>query len=201
MARPACGLIPTNLFFDMPLPDPKPITVPTALPDGIYRLEALAYHAATVEPLADPAPVTWMQKGAPPAPVNRLDAAWQDGIVLVGADPISTTVTAGATLSVRLIWTASTPPQRDYTIFVHLVDDSGVPLAQNDRQPLDGFYPTSAWTPGMWVEEAYRLELPAGLSPGAYRLIAGLYAPANSERLLQADGNDSFQLALIMVEY
>jgi len=136
---PARGLIPTNLFFDMPLPDPKPITVPTDLPDGIYRLEALAYHAATVTPLADPAPVAWWQKGVPPPPAQRLDAAWQDGIVLVGAEAISTTVAAGATLTVRLVWSAAAQPKRDYTIFVHLVDEIGVPLAQNDRQPLSGF--------------------------------------------------------------
>lgn len=197
---PARGLIPTTLFFAMPLPDTKTITVPADLPDGIYRLETLAYSAATVTPLAEPAPVVWFQKGLPPAPAQRLDIAWQDGIVLTGGDPVASTVQAGTTLLVRLVWSAAAPPQHDYTIFVHLVDESGIPLAQNDRQPLDGFYPTSAWEPGVQVAETYNLELPVELAPGTYRLITGLYDPANSKRLLGADGADSLRLALITVE-
>lgn len=197
---PAGGLIPTNLFFAMPLPDTKTITVPTDLPAGIYRLEALAYRAATATPLAAPAPVIWFQKGAPPAPAHRLDAAWQDGIILTGADALSTTVTAGTTLPVRLVWSAAVRPQHDYTIFVHLLDDSGVPVAQNDRQPLAGFYPTSAWEPGVGVEDVYRLELPAALPPGRYRLVTGLYEPANNERLLGVGGADVWLLALVNVE-
>jgi len=196
---PARGLIPTNLFFDMPLPDTKTLTVPADLPDGIYRLEALAYSASTVTPLADPAPVAWFQKGLPPAPSHRFDATWQDEIVLAGADPISSTVTAGTTLSVRLVWSATAHPQQDYTIFVHLVDESGIPLAQNDRQPLNGFYPTTAWTPGIWVEERYTLALPADLAPGVYHLITGLYNPVNGERLLGVDGADARLLTLVTV--
>jgi 4-amino-4-deoxy-L-arabinose transferase-like glycosyltransferase len=196
---PARGLIPTNLFFDMPLPDPKTITVPTDLPDGIYRLETLAYHATTVTPLADPAPVMWFQQGQPTPPAQRLDAAWQDGVILVGADAISTTVTAGSTLPVRLVWSAATQPQRDYTIFVHLVDENGIPLAQNDRQPLGGFYPTSAWSPGVWVEELYQLAVPADLAPGRYRLVTGLYDPVKNERLFNVVGSDALSLMEVAV--
>lgn len=196
---PARGMIPTNLFFDMPLPDPKPFTMPTDLPDGIYRLEALAYNAATVTPLADPAPFAWFQQGQPPAPTQRLDAAWQDGIVLLGADPISTTVAAGSTLAIRLVWSATARPQHNYTMFVHLVDDSGVPLAQHDRQPLDGFYPTAAWTAGEAVADVYPLAVPAELAPGAYRLIAGLYEPTTNERLKRVDGADSLLLATVQI--
>lgn len=196
---PARGVIPTNLFFDLPLPDAKTLTVPTDLPDGIYRAEVLAYSAATVEPLADPAPIAWFQKGLPQAPTQRLDAAWQDGIVLVGADTISPTVTGGATLSVRLVWSATAQPTRDYTLFVHLVDASGVPLAQNDRPPLNNFYPTSAWQPGIWVEETYVLQIPPTIAPGAYRLISGLYDPATNVRLLLANVTDAQELATVTI--
>jgi hypothetical protein len=152
-----------------------------------------------VTPLADPVPVAWWQKGESTPPAQRLDAAWQDGIVLVGADPISTTVTAGATLPVRLVWSASAQPQRDYTIFVHLVDESGVPLAQHDRQPAGGFYPTSAWEPGVQVAEQYQLDVPADLAPGRYRLVTGLYDPVKNERLFSLAGADSFLVATITV--
>ena len=196
---PARGMIPTNLFFDMPLPDAKPLTMPTDLPDGVYRLEVLAYNAATVTPLAAPAPFAWFQQGQPPAPAQRLDVAWQDGIVLMGADPISTTVVAGSTMSIRLVWSATARPQHNYTMFVHLVDDSGVPLAQHDRQPLGGFYPTAAWTVGGAVADVYQLAVPTELTPGSYRLITGLYDPATNERLKRGGGADSLLLATVQI--
>lgn len=196
---PAHGLIPTNLFFDQPLPDTKALTIPADLPDGVYRLEALAYRAATVEPLAAPAPVAWLPKGQPPAPTQRLDAAWQDGLLLVGADAISTTVTPGATLSVRLVWSATAQPQHNYTMFVHLVDESNKPLTQSDRQPLGGFYPTAAWRAGVEVAEVYQITVPVDLAPGAYRLITGIYDPATNERLHRGDGADALLLTTVQV--
>lgn len=197
---PARGMIPTNLFFDMALPDTKTLTIPAVLPDGVYRLEALAYSATTVTPLADPAPFAWLQKGQPPAPAERLDAAWQDGLVLVGTDPISTTITPGATLSVRLVWSATTRPQHNYTMFVHLVDEQGVPLAQSDRQPLGGFYPTTAWSTAPWVAEHYPITVPAELPSGHYRLVVGIYDPVTNERLRRVDGEDLFLLTVVTVE-
>ncbi len=196
---PARGLIPTNLFFDMPLPDTKTLTVPIDLPDGIYRLEALAYSAATVEPLTDPVPVAWWQKGLPTPPTQSLDVSWQDGIVLLGTDAISPTLAAGETLPVRLVWSATARPTHDYTLFVHLVDETGAPLAQNDRPPLNNFYPTSAWATEPWVAETYTLPLPATLAPGTYRLITGLYDSQTQTRLLLADGADSYLLATITI--
>ncbi len=120
-------------------------------------------------------------------------------MVLVGADAISSTFTAGDTLPVRLVWSATVQPTRDYTLFVHLVDATGVPLAQNDRPPLNDFYPTGAWEPGIWVEERYALHLPATIAPGEYRLISGLYDPLTNTRLLTADGTDSYRLATITI--
>ena len=196
---PARGLIPTNLFFDQPLPDTKALTIPADLPDGVYRLEALAYRAATVEPLAAPAPVAWLPKGQPPVPMQRLDAAWEDGLLLVGIDAISTTVTPGTTLSVRLVWSATAQPQHNYTMFVHLVDESNKPLAQSDRQPLNGFYPTAAWKAGVTVAEVYQITVPVDLAPGEYRLITGIYDPATNERLTVLEGSDHFVLAEVTV--
>jgi hypothetical protein len=80
-----------------------------------------------------------------------------------------------------------------------LVDESGVPLAQNDRQPLGGFYPTSAWEPGAQVAETYQLDIPADLAPGRYRVVTGLYDPVKNERLLGADSSTSFLLTIITV--
>ena len=41
--------------------------------------------------------------------------------------------------------------------------DNGKPLAQGDKTPLDGHWPTSAWEPGYIVKDAYPVSLPAAL--------------------------------------
>jgi hypothetical protein len=51
---PARGVIPTNLFFDAPLPDFKQVALPPDLPSGRYRIEVLAYELETVTPLGEP---------------------------------------------------------------------------------------------------------------------------------------------------
>ena len=51
---PARGVIPTNLFFDAPLPDFKQVTLPPDLPPGRYRIEVTAYELETVASLGEP---------------------------------------------------------------------------------------------------------------------------------------------------
>ena len=51
---PAKGLIPTNLFFNKPLPDFKQVELPTDLSDGCYRVELVAYDLETVTSLSEP---------------------------------------------------------------------------------------------------------------------------------------------------
>jgi 4-amino-4-deoxy-L-arabinose transferase-like glycosyltransferase len=64
---PARGLIPTNLFFDAPLPDLKTLALPADLPVGRYRIEVTAYDVATVTPLREPYALDWFTVGLSPA--------------------------------------------------------------------------------------------------------------------------------------
>ncbi len=89
----------------------------------------------------------------------------------------------GSAHPVTLRWyTAATAPT-DYTVFLHLRDAGGQLVAQADGPPLDGWYPTSQWAAGEWVTDAHAFPLPAGVPPGDYRLVAGLYDPATGARL------------------
>ena len=83
----------------------------------------------------------------------------------------------------------------DLTAFLHLIGPDGQLVAQHDKAPLDGFYPTSAWTPGTILTDTYALQLPATLAPGRYRLVAGWYDAATGERMLTEEGNDAAILA------
>jgi 4-amino-4-deoxy-L-arabinose transferase-like glycosyltransferase len=102
---------------------------------------------------------------------------------LVGYDFPQSAVHRGDTLPVTLFWQAQARMADDYQVFVHLMGPDGQSVAQGDKTPLDGDWPTSAWEPGQTFRDVYRVQVPDGLAPGAYELRAGLYRLADVTRL------------------
>ena len=128
------------------IPDPMVLTVPADLPPGRYRLDVVAYDVLTQDPFGLPVPIDWFRVGPEPAPpAEPTDITWENGIHLAGHDPLPDSLEPGAPLTLRLVWTASAAPPGDYTAFVHLLGPDGTLVAQADRAPEGGFYPTSAW--------------------------------------------------------
>jgi hypothetical protein len=72
----------------------------------------------------------------------------------------------------------------DYHVFVHLAGEGSQPIAQGDKAPLDGDWPTWAWEPGEVFSDTYTVALPAEALPGTYELLVGLYRPPDGPRLL-----------------
>jgi len=89
----------------------------------------------------------------------------------------------GATLALTLWWQALAGMERDYTAFIHMVDQDGTLWAQEDRLLLSADSPTSSWAVGDIVRETYELTLPPDSPPGDYVLMAGIYYWASGERL------------------
>ena len=193
---PARGMTTTFDFDRVVLPDPKQPLLPANLAPGRYRIDVVAYRVTDGALLSEPVAVAWFQIGPPPAPPTvAVNAAWQDGIVLVGHDDLPATLQPGDTVNLRLVWRADAKQSADYTVFVHLLDVNGQIVAQHDRAPENGFYATSQWHVGETVADDYALVLPETLAPGAKRLVAGLYDPATGQRLLTAEGRDAVELA------
>jgi mannosyltransferase len=96
---------------------------------------------------------------------------------------------AKGTISLTAWWQGLTDMDRDYSVFVHLMDADGRLSAQADQLLQDDGHTTSTWKPGMGVRQVYDLELPAGTPPGEYRLCVGLYYWATGERLPVWDEN------------
>jgi hypothetical protein len=84
-------------------------------------------------------------------------------------------------------WRALATPAQDYTVFVQLLGADGRVAWQSDRQPVDGFRPTSAWTAGDSVGDRYAFRWPADLPAGGYRVIAGMYDWRTGARLPVSD--------------
>ncbi len=197
---PARGLIPTNLFFATPVPDLKILAIPAMLAPGRYRLDVSVYDVATLTPLTQPQAFDWFTVGPPPAaPQQKIGAQWTNGLQLVGADHLPLTIHAGETLNVRLVWSTAAAIAQDYTVFVHLVGTDGKPVAQSDRAPENGFYPTSGWHVGEWVADTYALAVPADVPVGRYQWVVGLYQPATQERLVLKTGGDGLTLGELTI--
>src|SRR5205085_9273059 len=92
-------------------------------------------------------------------------------IDLIGYD-----LDAGA---VTLYWRARSLIQKDYTVFVHVVDHGGAIIAQSDGQLRRAAYPTSFWRVGEVVRDDHRLQLLSSFWP----LRLGLYLLDSGERL------------------
>jgi hypothetical protein len=89
----------------------------------------------------------------------------------------------GGEVRLTLFWQALAQPDRDYTVFNHLVGPTGALAGQKDNAPVTGFYPTSRWKKGEIVRDLYRLPIARDATPGAYHIETGLYAGDTGERL------------------
>lgn len=108
---------------------------------------------------------------AVPMPPNPLGANFADQIVLLGYD----LQTEAGGLRLTTYWQALQSTEENYTIFVHVLDERGDLIAQQDAQPQGGRYPTSIWAAGEVVVDEAILTFstdaqPAQIAVGMYRL-------------------------------
>ncbi|NLG28814.1 MAG: glycosyltransferase family 39 protein [Chloroflexi bacterium] len=138
-------------------------------------------------------------------PTYPLDALLGERVRLIGYDLKPGPYAPGATVPLVLYWEVTQALGGDYTVLVHLLDDSGAIVSQGDGPPLGGEYPTSLWAPGETLADARSLTLEGDLAAGRYRLVVGLYEPGSWVRLPVADAQgavpgDAVALGLLEVE-
>jgi len=105
-------------------------------------------------------------------------------------------------LKVTLWWKCLEPPQRRYTVFLHLYDADGRLVAQKDSQPASDHLPTVFWRGGDVVRDQRVLELPEDLPGERYTLAVGLYDPQTVVRLpaIAPDGTRWANDAVVLEE-
>jgi hypothetical protein len=89
----------------------------------------------------------------------------------------------GSVITLTLYWQGLDSMDKDYTVFVHLLDASGQFQGQHDGPPLGGARPTSGWLPGEYLRDVHPIEVAANAPPGAFAIEVGMYLLATSERL------------------
>jgi 4-amino-4-deoxy-L-arabinose transferase-like glycosyltransferase len=137
-------------------------------------------------------------------PSSVPEVRFGDMIALIGFGYAEGVHAPGGTLPVTLAWRTLRPMERDYTVFMHLVDRDGKLWAQADSQPLGGTRPTSRWQPGETVIDRVALPLAAEMPPGEYRLQAGWYELASMQRLPASGASslaDKAQLGAVEITF
>jgi len=155
---------------------------------GLYRLRTMAPL-----PVTDPGgnevgrPILARIKVAVPTPLRTpktaIDADLDGRVRLLGYDLDTEGVEPGDELLLTLYWHVTGTLDRDYTVFIHLLDEEENIVGQADGPPLGNAYPTSFWEPGETLLDEHRLVWPPEAREGEFSLFVGLYEPGTWRRL------------------
>jgi hypothetical protein len=169
--------------------------VAAQLQAGLYRYQTQQRLPATdaAGQVVDPPVLTRVKiavstRPPTPKPSQALDANLNNQVRLIGYDLPLGAAQPGTEVPLTLYWRVTGELDRDYTVFVHLVDEHGVLSGQGDGPPLDNTYPTSFWSASEELADRHRLRVFGQAAPGAHQVVAGLYDPLTGQRLPLLDG-------------
>jgi hypothetical protein len=149
---------------------------------------ALAIACPFVYLLPNYAPPPVLQETDVGPLTERLDADFQGQIRLLGYEVHQRTTWPGDRLAITLTYQALVPFGIDYTVFVHLVDEQGNIVAQQDTYTGMGRYPTTMWQPGEITVDTFTLTLPEWTPvPSRCTFEVGFYDRETQVRLLTVD--------------
>lgn len=169
-----------------------PVLLPAHLASNDYMLALRLVDLQTTASLAEQllAPIAVEARARlfeAPALSHQLKIDFDETIRLLGFD--ISAFKAGQALKIKLQWQALREMSESYKIFLHLTDEAGRIVAQVDALPQQGLAPTTGWLPGEIIADELTLAIPPALSPGEYRLVAGLYHQKTGQRLRASPGD------------
>lgn len=112
-----------------------------------------------------------------------------------GFEPVGRRLPAEATLRISLFWRMAHSVDRNYTVFVHAVNQDGDVVAQHDGWPADAHRPTSVLPAGTEFRDVHYLSLPPD-PPDDLALRVGIYDEEGG-RLLTDEGQGFVSLPLV----
>jgi hypothetical protein len=147
--------------------------LPTLAAGGLAVLAGVTPFAI-IAPHYVPPPELTAQQWA--AMSHRVDADFGGEMKLLGYDLDTTALMPGETLRLTLYWQSHIPMDRNWSIFLHVVDDQNVIVAQRDRYPGQGALATTLLQPGQTFADHYAFVLPeATYAPASAYIEVGLY--------------------------
>jgi hypothetical protein len=107
----------------------------------------------------------------------------------------------GDIVQVTLFWQTAEPLNQRYKVFLHLIDASGQTIAQRDSEPGGGLNLTTIWQPGQVISDNHGLLIPAGVPPGQYTILLGLYDIADPTARLPITTNEGIHEVISLVTF
>lgn len=107
-----------------------------------------------------------------PSIQNRSDIIYNNTFQFLGYDIDKTQIKQNSNFKITYYWKSLKKTDRDYTIFVHFMNDSEQIVFQNDHQPQVS---TSNWTVGQIFKETHSVHLPRDVNIGNYSFSLGFY--------------------------
>ncbi len=115
-------------------------------------------------------------------------------------DPRVPTVFPGDEVQVDLAYLTNAPLTDDWSLFIHLVDGTGLTVAQLDTMPGGGLRPTSGWQPGRLLLDSYTVAIPETVhTPNRASWQVGFYDHRSGERLPQVDGGTGYSFGEVII--
>ena len=103
---------------------------------------------------------------------NPVSYNFSNQIELIGYDLDRRQAAPGETLRLMLFWRTRRTPERDLTVFAHVLQKPQTLWAQWDKAPVP---PTSQWQSGQVVSDTYQLTLKPDTPAGVYDIETGVY--------------------------
>ncbi|MEA3460068.1 MAG: hypothetical protein U9R11_05305, partial [Chloroflexota bacterium] len=185
---PANGLYPVAAWHSNEVvTDRHLITLPPTLPPGRYQVVVGLYDSSSLRELGKRVVLTSIEIPQLQVDVSAIRhptrAHLGEAVEFLGYDLEAGEIRPGGRLRLTLYWRAKGKIEKDYTVFVHLLDKDGHLLAQADSQPQKGNYPTSLWKEGEVIEDGYELTVPQDAPLGELQIEVGMYLLDTMERL------------------
>jgi hypothetical protein len=119
-----------------------------------------------------------------PQPVSvARPADFGDAIHLRGYDVNASNIQDSGVLTLTLHWQATAPVDKNYTMFIHVLNERGEKMGQADVPPGAPRSPTSTWQTGHYIDAVQTVPVQADQLTGRYWIAIGLYNPQTFARL------------------
>ncbi|MCL4458385.1 MAG: glycosyltransferase family 39 protein [Chloroflexi bacterium] len=136
----------------------------------------------------------------PPLPImSRLDfqaiehnhrVKFANQIALHGYSLDRRQVQPGQMIKLTLYWEALADINKDYMIFIHLLNRKQEKAGGVDGPPASNRYPTNVWRKGDFIRDVREITIPLDTLPGQYWFVLGCYTFPDLTRLRTVSGSD-----------
>ncbi len=163
----------------------------------LLGLSAVAPFVWIKPAYALPEPLTDAQVAAIP---HQIEADFGGVMRLLGYDLETTATEPSGQVKVTLYWEALAPTDQDYTVFVQLLGEGDLLVAQRDTFPGLGRISTTWLEPGFRWADRYVLQVPdTAYTPDTAQIQVGLYDPVTGVRLLTAGEQDNVRFGQVQI--